>query len=87
MVELIDEVRLRVRHGCKTDLLQLVALRNVGRVRARTLAGLGLRSLADIVEMTERDRRKIADERGWSMQLVNGIVKQAAQLSGRKKRG
>jgi helicase len=86
LVELIDEVRLRVRHGCRTDLLQLVSLRTVGRVRARKMAGLGVRTLTDVVEMTERDQRKLADEQGWSIQLVEGIVTQARQLSGRKKR-
>ena len=85
LVELIDEVRLRVRHGCNTDLLQLVSLRNVGRVRARTMTKMGLESLADIVDMTSTDRRKLADNQGWSIRLVDGIVKQAGQVSGRAK--
>ena len=80
-----DELRQRIRHGCREDLLQLVSLRNVGRARARTMAGKGMRTVADVVEMTERDRARLADERGWSPKLVENIVEQARRLSGRRR--
>ena len=34
----LDTLRQRVRHGCKSDLLNLVKIRHVGRQRARSLA-------------------------------------------------
>jgi len=85
LVDCIDELRQRIRHGCREDLLQLVSLRNVGRARARTMAGKGMRTVADVVEMTERDRARLADERGWSPKLVENIVEQARRLSGRRR--
>ena len=85
LMEYIDELRQRIRHGCREDLLQLVSLRNVGRARARTMASKGMRTIADVVEMTERDRSRLADERGWSPQLVENIVEQARRLSGRRR--
>jgi helicase len=42
------KVRVRVRYGVKEDLLPLVALKGVGRVRARRLWGAGLRKLDDL---------------------------------------
>ena len=39
----LDTVRMRVRAGCREDLLQLVQVRNVGRSRARTLSKMGIR--------------------------------------------
>ena len=85
LVDCIDELRQRIRHGCREDLLQLASLSKVGRARARTMAGKGMRTVADVVEMTERDRARLADERGWSPQLVKNIVEQARRLSGRRR--
>jgi hypothetical protein len=49
------------------------------------MASKGMRTIADVVEMTERDRARLADERGWSPQLVKNIVEQARRLSGRRR--
>ena len=52
-MEAIDEVHRRVRYGCKSDLLGLVSLRGVGRVRAREMAKLlGVSEASDIAELT-----------------------------------
>ncbi|MBI87999.1 MAG: hypothetical protein CMB67_03090 [Euryarchaeota archaeon] len=78
LFESIDEVHRRVRFGCKADILGLVAIRGVGRVRAREMAStLGLTTYSDIYEMTEGDRAKLADLRGWSPKLVQNIIDSA----------
>ena len=74
----IDEVHRRVRFGCKADILGLVAIRRVGRVRAREMANtLGVSSASDVSLLTERDRSRLADLRGWSPQLVESLVDSA----------
>ena len=87
LVEAVDEIHRRVRYGCKTDLLGLVALRGVGRTRARQMVDLlGVSNASDLAELTERDMQKLSDLRGWSPRLVEGIVSTASQAVRRRSR-
>ena len=87
LVEAIDEVHRRVRYGCKTDLLGLVALRGVGRVRAREMSSLlGVSEASDVAELTERDQSMLADLRGWSPKLVDNLVQTASRAMRRRSR-
>ena len=80
LVSAIDEIHRRVRYGCKADLLGLVALRGVGRARARQMVDLlGVSNAADVAALTERDMQKLSDLRGWSPQLVDGLVATASR--------
>ncbi len=47
-LEEIARLRIRVKHGVKEELLELVSLHGVGRVRARKLYSKGYRTLKDI---------------------------------------
>ena len=85
LIEAIDETHRRVRYGCKADLLGLVSLRGVGRVRARKMVNLlGVSNAADVVALTERDKQKLSDQRGWSPQLVDGLVATAGRAVRRR---
>ncbi len=87
LVEAVDEIHRRIRYGCKTDLLGLVALRGVGRTRARQMVDLlGVSNAADLAELTERDMEKLSDLRGWSPRLVEGIVNTASRAVRRRSR-
>jgi len=44
----IYELRNQIKHGVKEELLPLVAIRNIGRARARKLFNAGIRSREDI---------------------------------------
>ncbi len=44
----IGEVHRRVKHGVKSELLSLVALEGVGRIRARMLHNSGIKGLVDL---------------------------------------
>jgi len=44
----LHKLRQRVRYGVKEELLELVSLRGIGRVRGRSLYKAGYRKLADI---------------------------------------
>ena len=87
LVGAVDEMHRRVRYGCKIDLLGLVALKGVGRTRARQMVDLlGVSNAADLAELTERDMQKLSDLRGWSPRLVDGIVNTASRAVRRRSR-
>ena len=76
----IDEVHRRVRYGCKADILGLVSIKGVGRVRAREMAEtLGVSTVMDVSEITERDKARLSDLRGWSPKLVDNLVRLAGK--------
>ena len=86
LLEIIDIMRRRVSNGCREDLLALIAVRGVGRVRARTLADHGYRTPLELCRIPAKSQQKLADERGWSPQLVRSIMKSADRVihSGRR---
>ncbi len=44
----------RIKHGVREELLELVKIRNIGRVRARKLYNAGIRTAEDIVKQKEK---------------------------------
>ena len=76
----IDEVHRRVRFGCKADILGLVSIKGIGRVRAREMAEtLGVSTALDVSEITDRDKARLSDLRGWSPKLVDNLVRSAGK--------
>lgn len=73
LVQRISTLQQRVRHGCKTDLLQLVNIRHVGRQRARELAALGMREPNDVLRMSSKQRSTLLAQRGWGPVLLDKI--------------
>ncbi len=59
MVKTLSRLRVRVRYGVKEELLQLVSLRGIGRVRARNLYHAGFRSLKEIRGATQEELSKV----------------------------
>lgn len=55
----INKVRLQVKHGVKEELLKLVTLKGIGRVRARKLYNAGIRSAGDIKKVDEQSLAKL----------------------------
>lgn len=55
----LRKLRERIRYGVKEELLELVQLRGVGRVRARSLFKAGYRRLADIKRADERELARV----------------------------
>ncbi|MEB3859966.1 MAG: DEAD/DEAH box helicase, partial [Desulfurococcales archaeon] len=61
-VAYVEEYRLlekRLRHGVKKELIPLVSIPGVGRVRARRLYEAGFKTLEDLREATEEELEKI----------------------------
>jgi helicase len=55
----ISEVRIRIRYGVKEELLDLVSLRGIGRVRARNLYQAGFITRKEIGKATIADLSKV----------------------------
>jgi hypothetical protein len=45
---------------------------------------LGVETALDVASLTEKDRSKLADIRGWSPTLVGNIVTEATRISRRR---
>ncbi|MEW6417062.1 MAG: DEAD/DEAH box helicase [Nitrospirota bacterium] len=55
----ISQLRVRVEYGVKEELLELVSLRGIGRVRARNLYNSGFQGLKDIKSATVEEISKV----------------------------
>jgi helicase len=58
-VKIISQLRVRIEYGVKEELLDLVSLRGIGRVRARNLYKSGFRGLKDIKGATVEEISKV----------------------------
>ena len=68
--QLIDEVSLRVENGVRKELLPLIRLKGVGRVRARRLYSSGLKDIDDI---RKTSHQKLASVKGIGSKLAAQI--------------
>ncbi len=69
----IKDLRKRVKYGVKEELLDLVSLREVGRVRARALYEEGFKSISDLRKAKIEDLIKI---RGIGYEVAKKILEQ-----------
>ncbi len=73
---LATELELRLKHGVKKELLPLIAIRNIGRIRARKLYDAGYTSKKDIMDMDMADLKKIVGEK-----IAHNIMKDLGRIS------
>ena len=83
--ECIAEIQRRVRYGVRAELLGLVGIRGIGRVRAREMYHIGLEDPHHVAEMGPRDRKRLEDLRGWSPRLVDNTISNAQRLLARRR--
>jgi replicative superfamily II helicase len=75
------EARKRLKYGVKKELLELVELRGIGRVRGRRLYRSGMRSLPDLKRAPFSDVARVLGEvvaasvKGQLGQKVEGLPK------------
>jgi len=84
LAKLLDKLRMRISAGCREDLLDLVAVKGIGRARARTLAGFGVRSPRELLQLGAKDLSRLKSLRGWGPKLVDNLLLQIAKLSSEK---
>jgi len=69
----LTELIVRVENGCKKELLNLIQLRGIGRVRARALFNAGFKTISDL---RKADIERIARVRTIGKRLAESIKKQ-----------
>ncbi len=76
MINRVQKIRLRMKYGIKEELLPVVKLKGIGRVRSRKLFKAGFRSIKDIREANPKRLQKIVGTK-----TANKILE---QVSGKK---
>ena len=86
-VSVLNDLLVRVQNGCKEELLNLVSLKGIGRVRARALYNEGFKTVNDLRDVpVERLARiktigkavaasikhQIGEDRGKRMRVLGG---------------
>ncbi len=59
----LNKVKLQVKHGVREELLKLITLKGIGRVRARKLYAAGIRTASDIKRTDETVLAKILGQK------------------------
>ncbi len=75
----LARLSMRVRYGVKEDLLDLVRAKGVGRVRARTLASAGIRTLEQLAEAKPEELARLP---GIGLKLAKALVEEARRALG-----
>jgi len=74
----LRKLQQRIRHGIREELLELVQLRGIGRVRGRSLFRSGYRKLSDVEKASEQELARVPyigaeTARSIKRQIVQGI--------------
>jgi len=77
----LRDLQARVKYGVKDELLELVQLRGIGRVRGRSLFRAGYKKLADIERATEQELAKVPYIGDEIARSIKRQVESGAELS------
>ncbi len=80
---MLEILNLRIKEGIREDILQLVLIPGVGRVRARRLYDAGLRSIEDVASASPGRIKAIY---GFSDTLANAIIRRARTIASKEVR-
>jgi len=75
----LHKLRQRVRYGVKEELLELVSLRGIGRVRGRSLHKAGYRKLTDIKRASVQELSRVPYVGPEIARSIKGQVEQKAE--------
>ena len=59
ILKLIRELHIRISHGIRKELVPLVKLRGIGRVRARLLFNSGFKTIASLRKAEPKELSKV----------------------------
>ena len=76
----LERLNIRIKEGIKEDVLSLITIPNIGRVRARRLHRAGYRTLDQVASAQPSDISRIF---GFSSKLANETVDHAKRIKGR----
>ncbi len=77
VIQKINTMYRRVKAGVKEELLELIKLEGIGRIRARSLYNSGYRTLNDIAKASVGE---LINVRGIGVELARKIIKQAKEI-------
>ncbi|MFH1856020.1 MAG: DEAD/DEAH box helicase [Candidatus Omnitrophota bacterium] len=72
----LDKLKIRLKYGIKEELLDLVGLKGIGRIRARTLYSKGLKKIADIKKASVPELARI---KNIGQKIAESIKKQVSE--------
>jgi len=78
-VKPLQKLMFRVEYGCKEELLELVQLRGIGRVKARLLYNAGFKNLDDLRKVRPEELLRIP---GIGVETVKKIMEQLGRRIG-----
>ncbi len=90
----IKKVRLRMKYGVKEELLSLVQIKGIGRVRARMLYTSGVRKISDLKKMPfatlkrvlgERTAKNVIEQIGGNCEDEQNLTRFSAEKNDNKK--
>jgi len=81
LCSMLDELSVRVHYGVRAELLDLVSLRGIGRVRSRALYQGGFKTKEELSRASEKEVERILG----SPQLARDILNQLKVYRGRKR--
>ncbi|MEM1611671.1 MAG: helix-hairpin-helix domain-containing protein, partial [Sulfolobales archaeon] len=73
----LEKLSIRIENGVKEELIPLIKLRGIGRVRARILYNHGIRSIDDLRRI---DPKRLLSLRGFGEAIVRQIYEQLDKL-------
>ncbi len=77
LADWLSTLSMRLKYGIPEEMLQLVSIRGVGRIRAKVLFEAGYRTVKDIAEATPRDLERLP---GIGRRLSKEIIEQARSM-------
>ncbi len=77
LADWLNILSMRLKHGTPEEMLQLVSIRGVGRMRAKVLFEAGYKTVKDIAEATPRELERLP---GIGRRLSEEIIDQARSM-------
>jgi helicase len=84
VVSLLDKLNIRVKNGCKEELLNLIQLRDIGRVRGRALYKAGFKTINQLRNVNIKTLSKIPT---IGERVAKTIKEQLGEPNGNKNNG
>lgn len=75
--KMLEKLSMRIENGVREELIPLIKIRGIGRVRARILYNHGIRSLDDL---RKTDPKRLLSLRGFGETIVRQIYEQLNKL-------
>lgn len=73
----LEILSMRVEKGVKEDVIELTRIRGIGRVRARILANMGIKTIQDLLNIPEK---RLAELPTFGEKTAKMIIEEARRV-------